>query len=133
MKNRFPGIKWFKPKEFDSPDKPGSGRRINIDLVLILNKIRISIKRKIRINSGVRTPKHNKAVGGADDSTHLDGNGADVRVPDNKFRYSFIYFALLFGIKRIIIYKKHIHVDNDYSRPHPIIMYGVYKPKRKRR
>ena len=35
----------------------------------------------IRINSGFRTPEVNKAVGGAKNSAHMQGNAADIYVP----------------------------------------------------
>ena len=127
MDNHFPNIKYFKPSEFDSPDQPGSGHGMNFTLVHILNMIRISMVRRIDINSGVRTKIHNGIVGGVEDSSHLDGNAADVACPDMDFRFRFIFYALRFGIKRIFIGDKYIHVDVDPIKPQPIIGYVVRK------
>ncbi len=127
MDNHFPNIKYFKPSEFDSPDQPGSGYGINFILVHILNMIRISMGRRVDVNSGVRTKKHNAIVGGVQDSAHLDGNAADVKVPDSEFQFWFIFYALRFGIKRIFIGDKYIHVDVDSAKPQPVIGYVVRK------
>ena len=126
MNNHFPNIKWFKPSEFDSPDQPGSGHGMNMDLIIILNKIRTLIKRPIIINSGVRSKARNLLVGGVTDTAHLDGNAADVHVPDNNFRFWFIYYAQQFGIIRLFIGKTYIHGDIDRNKPHPVL--GYVKP-----
>lgn len=124
MNNNFKNIKYFRPSEFDSPDQPGSGHGMNYDFVWVLDKVRYRIKRPIRINSGVRTKKHNKFVGGTIDSSHLTGNGSDIHCPDNEFRYEFIFFAIYYGITRLIIHENYIHADNDPDKPNPILAYG---------
>jgi uncharacterized protein YcbK (DUF882 family) len=45
-----------------------------------LQKIRDKVGRPITINSGYRSPAHNRAVGGATNSTHLRGIAADIVV-----------------------------------------------------
>jgi uncharacterized protein YcbK (DUF882 family) len=45
-----------------------------------LQVIRDLLNRPIVINSGYRTPEHNKAVGGAPKSYHLSGMAADIVV-----------------------------------------------------
>ena len=131
MRNYFVKIKYFKPSEFDSPDVPGTGIGINYDLVVILDRIRHAIGRAIIINSGVRTIKHNRLIGGVDDSENLDGNAADVNIPDSEFRYFFIFYALKYGIERLFIYERHIHVGIDHNKPHPVI--GYVKPEKQRK
>ncbi|KKN33032.1 hypothetical protein LCGC14_0808010 [marine sediment metagenome] len=116
-------IKYFRMSEFDSPDYPGSGFFMTHSLVSTLNLVRTIIKLPIVINSGVRTVKHNKFVGGKDDSSHLTGDASDVHCPGDYFRFMFIDICLVQGIKRILIYKTFIHVDIDKKKPHPIIKY----------
>lgn len=122
--NHFQNIKYFKPSEFDSPDRPGSGQGMNYNFVWILDKIRHKIKRPIRINSGVRSKKHNKIVGGTKDSSHLSGFAGDIHCPDDEFKYWFIFYAIYYGITRLIIHENYIHADNDPNKPHPMLMYG---------
>jgi hypothetical protein len=45
-----------------------------------LNNIAADIDKKIEVYSGDRDPKKNAAVGGAKDSAHTSGNGADVKI-----------------------------------------------------
>jgi len=45
-----------------------------------LQVIRDHIGRPITVNSGYRSPKHNKAIGGASNSFHMKGMAADIRV-----------------------------------------------------
>lgn len=49
-------------------------------LATALQTIRDEVNRPITITSGYRSPAHNRAVGGAPNSTHLVGTGADFRV-----------------------------------------------------
>ncbi|MBO9542719.1 DUF882 domain-containing protein [bacterium] len=52
-------------------------------VVLMLERVRLAIGHKpIRITSGYRCAKHNKAVGGRPQSLHLTGRAADIQVDD---------------------------------------------------
>jgi uncharacterized protein YcbK (DUF882 family) len=46
-------------------------------LIELLERIRASVGRPLRIVSGYRSPTHNRAVGGARRSYHLTGRAAD--------------------------------------------------------
>jgi len=48
------------------------------DFMIALNQLRLIAGRPIKINSGYRCAKHNKAVGGASHSQHLVGRAADI-------------------------------------------------------
>ncbi|MBS9525921.1 DUF882 domain-containing protein [Litoribacter alkaliphilus] len=50
------------------------------ELAVNLQVLRDEIKKPIQINSGYRSPAHNKSIGGAKNSTHVKGLGADIRV-----------------------------------------------------
>jgi uncharacterized protein YcbK (DUF882 family) len=45
-----------------------------------LQVLRDEVKRPIRINSGYRSPQHNRKVGGATKSRHVVGDAADIVV-----------------------------------------------------
>lgn len=50
-------------------------------LVDLLEAIREHFGRPVLINSGYRTPAHNRRSGGSPNSQHLAGMAADIRVP----------------------------------------------------
>lgn len=66
-------------REFASKD---GADQIKIDtrLVVLLQKIRNKFGAEVNINSGYRTAAHNKAVGGATNSYHMQGMAADISV-----------------------------------------------------
>lgn len=51
-------------------------------LAVNLQVIRDELKKPITINSGYRSPKHNKNIGGAKNSYHLTGLAVDISVKD---------------------------------------------------
>lgn len=72
----------FSKEEFDSKDGAEMPDEVleNIkELARNLQIIRDSIGIPISINSGYRSPEHNKAVGGASKSQHLTGKAADLK------------------------------------------------------
>lgn len=75
------------------------------------------------INSGRRCAAHNKAVGGKDDSAHVFGKAVDIRCAKSPERMSIVR-ALIAEFNRIGIYKTHIHVDLDESKPQQVMWYG---------
>lgn len=70
----------FRVREFASKD--GADKvLIDDDLVKLLENIREAAGGKaIIINSGYRSPEHNKAVGGVSNSQHVQGKAADIVV-----------------------------------------------------
>lgn len=75
-------IGYFDTKEFESKDgKPSQYGEtvVKRELIVMLNAIRSRYGRPIVINSGYRSPEHNKAVGGVANSQHVLGTAADIR------------------------------------------------------
>ncbi len=119
-------IEHFKSSEFDSPDKPGSGAAMDYDVMRALSAARARAGIAFNINSGFRTPKHNKAVGGKKNSAHLRGFAADIdyievakerklTVPQVR---GLILEALEYeGFNRFGLYKTFVHVDKDPTLP----------------
>jgi uncharacterized protein YcbK (DUF882 family) len=73
----------FKLQEFAS--KCGAPTPLSVvhklqGLAINLQALRDEIGKPIRINSGYRSPAHNRAVGGAPRSRHVVGDAADIVV-----------------------------------------------------
>jgi uncharacterized protein YcbK (DUF882 family) len=73
------------------------------------------------INSGYRTPAHNKKVGGTKTSSHLKGLAADIHCINSKQRYLIISNALSLGFSRVGIGARFIHLDVDTSKQGSLI------------
>jgi uncharacterized protein YcbK (DUF882 family) len=74
----------FTIEEFDCKDGtpvPAQYENNVTKLAQNLQALRDHLKEPVRITgSGYRTPRHNRAVGGASNSQHLFANGADINV-----------------------------------------------------
>ncbi len=107
---------------------------VSLDLVEMLQTARQWLGKSMVINSGVRCIKHNKAVGGKPDSSHLSGMATDIQMfhiprriqyPDsnhiwvakNDFTALWLYGALIVaGFQRFGFGKGFIHVDIDPAK-----------------
>lgn len=101
----------FKVKEFACKD--GSDVVfIAPELVEILQKIRSHFGKAVVINSGYRTPTHNKKEGGATYSQHLYGTAADIRISGVSPKDIASYVETLMpNTGGIGIYGSFVHVD----------------------
>lgn len=106
----------FKSTEFDCH---GGGccntTKVDLDLVVILQKIRDHFGVATVINSGYRCPTHNKAIGGASQSYHMKGQAADINVkgiaPSEVAKY-----AESIGVLGIGLYDNFVHVDTRTNK-----------------
>ena len=101
----------FKVKEFACKD---GSQVVFIDsyLVSILDILRNEVGKPVIINSGYRTPKRNKEVGGAKYSYHMRGIAPDIRI--NGMSAKEIADKLNKIIPNecgIIVYKNWVHFD----------------------
>lgn len=128
--NFFPSIQYFKPSEFDSPDSIGSGKLMDYLLVYRLEQLRKIVDQPLFIDSGFRTEKRNKDIGGAKDSSHMKGLAADVKCVNSLLRFKIVRYAMWLGISRIGVYSNHVHLDIDTDKPYPLLYYGKYKKKK---
>tara|TARA_B100000959_G_C14821703_1_gene558071 strand:- start:616 stop:975 length:360 start_codon:yes stop_codon:yes gene_type:complete len=74
----------------------------------------------LKINSGCRCEKHNKAEGGKDTSSHLISKATDIQCKTSIARAE-ILPALMKHFRRIGIGKTFIHVDSDMSKTQDVI------------
>ena len=77
------------------------------------------------ITSGARTEVENANAQGVQNSAHLRGMAVDLACTDATARYWILNGLLAAGFKRIGVYNRHIHVDNDHDLPEPVIWWGV--------
>lgn len=121
-------MKYFKLSEFDSPDLKGSGENMQASTLEMLDKAREMAGVPFKINSGYRTPKHNKAIGGAKNSAHIRGYAADIAVTDVT-RETILKSLYMAGFRRLGIANGFIHADNDPTLPQSIWGYPCKKRK----
>ncbi len=77
----------FNQKEFDSKDGSTMPNEVlrNIELLSEqLQIIRDYTGKSITINSGYRSPEHNKSIGGVSNSQHVKGKAADIVIDGMK-------------------------------------------------
>ena len=114
-------MKYFEHKEFDSPDKPGSGHLMDENFLGRLDDARGIAGVPFKITSGYRTREHNDRVGGVDSSAHTSGHACDIACRDSVTRWLIINALMLCGFNRIGIADTFIHVDDDPNKPENVI------------
>lgn len=107
-------LKYFSYEEFDSPDLPNSGRdNMDSNFIEMLDNARGISGISFKINSGWRSEKHNKAVGGKSESSHRIGKAADIAYKNSRERWIIITALQDAGFNRLGIAKGFVHVDSD--------------------
>ncbi|MCK5015439.1 MAG: hypothetical protein KAS32_00040 [Candidatus Peribacteraceae bacterium] len=93
------------------------------EFVLKLDKAREIAGIPFSINSGYRTPEHNKKVGGVPNSAHTHGVAVDLRARNGKEIYIIVDSLMQAGIKRIGINwgKNFVHADVSTDKPSPTV------------
>lgn len=113
----------FKLYEFDSPDVKGTGTLMDATFLSMIDEARTTANIPFKINSGFRTEKHNKKVGGVKGSSHTRGFAADIKCVDSNSRFIILSALISVGFNRIGIYKTFIHCDIDNDKPRNMIWY----------
>lgn len=61
------------------------------------------------------------------DSAHSTGHAVDIRAHDSATRYAIVQGAVRAGFNRIGVYDRHVHLDDDPSRPPNVMWTGESK------
>ncbi len=109
--------RYFSMSEFDDRTAPGSGENMQCSTVGMLDEVRHRLGRPIKITSGFRTPERNRAVGGAQSSSHLTGYAVDIAAPTFAEKKELLAELYDIGFRRFGIMATAIHVDNDPAKP----------------
>jgi uncharacterized protein YcbK (DUF882 family) len=128
-------IKRFQRHEFKAPERMG------FEFMLWLDYLAAKANVPIVIVSSHRTKEHNRSVGGAEDSAHVDNicEAVDIKkhatLSDPNWNYGraqIVMNAILTGCKRLGIYPNgNIHLDMTHDRrPAPRIWIAVDNPAR---
>lgn len=104
--------KHFTPAEFDSPDLPNSGSKMDPTFMGKLDTAREISGVPYVITSGLRSPEANRAANGVADSAHLTGHACDILTPDSTHRWRILFGLIRAGFTRIGISQEFIHVDD---------------------
>lgn len=112
--------KYFSVKELSCP----CCGKANMDMHFVeaLDRLREAYGKPLSLSSGYRCAEHNRAVGGAAQSQHLQGNAVDIPVSSKETRYQLVKLALLQGFTGIECSPVHVHLDR---RSGPAIMFCI--------
>ena len=102
-------MKNFSISEFDSPDVPNSGINMDKTFLQMLDDARGIAGIPFKINSGYRTPEHNKKVGGK----LINKAFPNLFKSASLDRFTIVDALIDAGFNRLGIAKSFIHVDND--------------------
>lgn len=119
-------LKHFNISEFDSPDQPGSGKNMRATTLLMIDDARGRADVPFHINSGFRTKKHNKEVGGVAGSAHEKGFAGDIATTTKANQRKIVKALYDAGFRRFGIGKNFVHADNDPNKPTPAVWF--YEP-----
>ena len=107
-------MKYFRPYEFDCACGCGKGyKEMNHDFITKLNDARGYADVPFRLTSGYRCKKHNQAVGGSKDSSHMKGLAVDIFCPTAIGRFEILQGLFVAGFKRVGVAATYLHVDAD--------------------
>lgn len=102
--------KHFRAREFQTGNS--NIVIVSITLLNVLDKLRDKIGEPIYINSGYRTPEHNKAVRGSTLSYHMYGMAADIRADGHTPKQLYtILDEMLEGWGGLEEHETFLHVD----------------------
>ena len=116
-------LRYFKIEEFDSPDEPGSGKKMDKEFLIKLDYARHNAGIPFVLSSAYRTRARNTLCGGRWGSSHLKGLAVDILFRGSRECFLIVKSLIDVGINRIGISKKggFIHCDVDNSKDQDVI------------
>tara|TARA_R100001163_G_scaffold17904_1_gene15867 strand:+ start:1686 stop:2111 length:426 start_codon:yes stop_codon:yes gene_type:complete len=120
-------LHYFKNKEFNCPTDNNSWRKMDLNLLLILDKMRHRSGCVYKITSAYRTPAYNATLkNSSPNSAHCLGKAVDIAAPDSHTKFLIIESALYYGIERIGVGSNFIHIDIQEKNEKPTQVIWTY-------
>ena len=120
----------FLPSEFRCKCGCGAGmERMDSGFLMKLEEARELAGIPFVLSSAYRCPRHNRKVGGVEDSAHVRGYAADIRCVSSHDRFRLLAALMEAGFRRIELAPTWIHVDSDPEKPQDVAFYqsgGTY-------
>jgi len=115
---------YFNREDFDAESSPGSGNKMNPDFLrrLCVARFIAGVSFVISKNGGFAVPNVDR--GGVPGSSHEKGLGVDIICSASKKRDRILIGLRAAGFTRIGVYDRHIHVDDDLTKPNPRTWWG---------
>ena len=117
-------LRYFQSSEFDSPDEPGSGARMDPEFLKLLDEARhrAGVPFRISRGGGYRTKEYNRSLcqrnpNASPTSSHMRGLAADIACQDSRERFLILQALTAVGLNRIGIARTFLHVDDDENKP----------------
>ncbi len=107
----------FSRREFQSKDGAPGYDTVDAELLRVLQSIRDHYGAAVTINSGHRSPAHNKAVDGAGGSLHLFGRAADFSVAGKTPREVAAFVKRTYSRVSVGEYARFTHIDTRSNGP----------------
>ena len=100
--------------------------KLNGDTLIRLNFARLDAGVPFVVNCACRCEKHNRDVGGVENSAHKikpdnTANAVDIKCESSSLRFILVRSLLRAGFKRIGVYSTFIHADDDPSLPEEVM------------
>ena len=96
------------------------------EFLALLDECRHRANIAFKITSSYRDPEHNRRVGGAPNSMHLQGRAVDIACNNPAARWIIIKAAIELGLS-VGIMEQALHLDNRDSKP---VVFDYYKKYR---
>jgi uncharacterized protein YcbK (DUF882 family) len=90
-------------------------------LLLTLDAIRGAVGFPVAVISGPRCEAYNRAIGGAEFSEHIDGDGADIACLTSNKRYALVTAAIEMEVTRLGINENSLHIGVSESNDQDVI------------
>jgi len=115
----------FIVKEFICPCCGEEGIKSELILKLQMARDLLPAGQVMVIHSGYRCKKHNKKVGGVENSAHRQGLAVDIRCTNSTDRFFLVVALLNAGFKRLGDGENYIHCDLDETKDQNV-MWNYY-------